>query len=70
MLDVLRGNSTETTALGAARMAGLASGMYKMDDFKNEVERVFKPMRDKEEVEKLYRRWKLAIEMTRGFKNV
>ena len=44
--------------------------MYKMDDFKNEVERVFKPMRDKEEVEKLYRRWKLAIEMTRGFKNV
>ena len=70
MLDVLRGSSTETTALGAARMAGLASGMYKMDDFKNEVERIFKPMRDKEEVEKLYRRWKLAIEMTRGFKNV
>lgn len=70
MMDVVRGESSETTALGAARLAGLASGMYKMEDFNTKAQRVFKPMRDKEEVEKLYRRWQLAIEMTRGYKNV
>lgn len=70
MLDVVRSKSSETTALGAARLAGLACGYYKKENFKTSVEKCFKPQRSKEEVDKLYNAWLKAIEMTRGFKNV
>ncbi len=54
----------ETTALGVAYLAGLAVGYWKD---KNEVlenwqlDRVFSPSLDEEEVEKLYKGWKKAV---------
>ena len=61
----------ETTALGAAYLAGLASGFYKdIDEIKSihSYQAIYKPMMDKEMVEEKYSGWKHAIEATRTFK--
>ena len=61
----------ETTALGAAYLAGLASGFYKdIDEIKSihSYQAIYKPMMDKEMVEEKYSGWKRAIEATRTFK--
>lgn len=58
----------ETTALGAAYLAGLATGFYQdLDEIKkfHTIDKFFMPQ---ESIEEKYKRWKKAIEATRLFK--
>jgi glycerol kinase len=62
---------TETTALGAAYLAGLAVGFWKdLKDISSnwKSEKTFKPAMKKPAREKLYEGWKKAVKATRGFK--
>ncbi|MBU5439265.1 glycerol kinase GlpK [Tissierella sp. MSJ-40] len=63
-VDVDRPEIIETTALGAAYLAGLAVGFWKdkqeISD-KWRIETRFKPIMEEEEKEKLYRGWKRAV---------
>lgn len=66
-VDVERPKVVETTALGAAYLAGLATGFWKdeQDIIKNkQIDRVFKTEMDKNESEKFYQGWKKAVEKT------
>ena len=61
----------ETTALGAAYLAGLAVGFWKdrSDIARNwQLERSFKPVLDKKEVKRLYKGWQMAVKAARLFK--
>ena len=60
-IPVIRSQFSETTALGAARLSGLSTGMYTMDDFKEVETTRFMPKRTHESVEKLYDDWKRAV---------
>ncbi|NLC04377.1 MAG: glycerol kinase GlpK, partial [Tissierellia bacterium] len=66
ILDVIveRPKITETTALGAAYLAGLAVGFWKNKEELKEkwsVNKVFKPNMEAEEKERLYKGWKKAV---------
>jgi len=68
--QVERPHMKETTALGAAYLAGLATGFWSsLDELrsKSTIERVFKPGRSDQERELLYKGWKKAVERTRGW---
>ena len=61
----------ETTALGAAYMAGLQSGYYaNLESIKkiHEYQAIYNPKMSKKEITRLYKGWKLAIKATRMFK--
>lgn len=68
-VNIERPDITETTALGAAYLAGLASGFWKS---KGEViqnwnmNRKFTPTMNDDERKKLYKGWKKAVERTLG----
>lgn len=72
-VEVHRPKNVETTATGAAFAAGLDSGFWddlsvlgaQQGDFK-----VWKPQREKEEVEALYRDWKRAIKRSLNWEDV
>ncbi len=69
--DVILPRYRETTALGAAYLAGLSSGFFK--DLAairglNPVERRYVPKMTQEERDNLYRGWKKAVEATLAFK--
>ncbi len=66
-IPVIRPLLAETTALGAARLSGLAVDFYSMDDFKNENFQSYEPSMDHEEVERLYARWQKAVKATQEF---
>lgn len=66
-IPVYKSAMTETTALGAARLAGLACGFYKREDFKDGKLEKFLPQRDHESIEKLYEKWKKAIQATQMY---
>lgn len=58
----------ETTALGAAYLAGLAVGFWKDQETiaeKRKVDRRFQPAMDEEKSRKLYAKWKKAVERAR-----
>jgi glycerol kinase len=57
---------TETTALGAAYLAGLAVGFWTKDDIANNsrLDAVFEPKMDEETRTKLYKGWKKAVKRT------
>jgi len=61
----------ETTALGAAIAAGLATGVWReLDDLcgmNRAGRKVFKPQIDKAKAERLFRKWEQAVEMSRGW---
>lgn len=62
--NIIRPKMTETTALGAAYLAGLAVGYYKdIEEIKEnwQQDRVFTPDIDKESRKKLYEGWKDAV---------
>jgi glycerol kinase len=64
---VIRPNITETTALGAAYLAGLAIGFWEnIDDIKNQwqVEKEFSPQKNQEEIKQLVDGWNKAISAT------
>ena len=63
-VPVIRPKTTETTAFGAAYLAGLATGYWKdIDEIKNqwEIDREFTPSLDVATVEKYKAKWKKAI---------
>ena len=62
----------ETTALGAAYLAGLAVGFYESreelsDNYQKD--RMFIPQIKEERREKLYRGWNMAVKAARAFQN-
>jgi glycerol kinase len=60
--------TTETTALGAAYLAGLATGFWKDQEqiaANYEVKRKFVPRMSSRQRESLYRKWKAAVERAR-----
>ena len=66
-IKVVRPKITETTALGAAYLAGLAVGFWKdIDELKKQwqVERTFEPAADTEEIENAKKGWADAISRT------
>jgi len=66
-IPVIRPLLAETTALGAARLSGLAVDFYSMDDFKEESFERYEPKMDHEEVERRYERWVKAVKATQEF---
>jgi glycerol kinase len=61
----------ETTAMGAAYLAGLAAGFWSgKDEIKRlrAVDRKFVPSMPAEERDRLYRNWQLAVQATMAFK--
>lgn len=66
-INVVRPKITETTALGAAYLAGLAVGFWKnIDELKKQwqVERTFEPVKDSPEIEEAKKGWADAIQRT------
>lgn len=63
-VDVIRKEQTESTALGAALLSGLAVGFFKdLEDLKkkNKVDKIFKPNMGDERREELLKKWHKAI---------
>lgn len=70
--NVVRPTVQETTALGAAYLAGLAVGYWEnIDEVKKQwsIDRTFKPEMDGRDTAKLLADWKKAVERTRGWAN-
>jgi glycerol kinase len=68
--NVVRPKVTETTALGAAYLAGLATGFWKnIDEIKTQwqVDKIFEPVADKTEIKKVIKDWKRAVERSKNW---
>jgi glycerol kinase len=69
-IPVIRPQVQETTALGAAYLAGLATGYWSsLDEMREnwQVDRTFEPQWSEDQRETGYTQWKKAIERTRGW---
>ncbi len=69
-MEVNRPQNIESTALGAAFLAGLAVGLWKNTDeihAYRKTDRVFFPNMDIAVREKLHRKWKRAVERSKGW---
>ena len=69
-LPVERPRNTETTALGAAYLAGLESGIWASNEEVASLwrpDRVFEPRTSSAERHNQLRRWRLAVERTLGW---
>jgi glycerol kinase len=67
---VIRPKTLETTALGAAYLAGLAVGYWEsVDDLQEQwsIDKIFSPEMQKEAVDKLIRNWEKAIGRTKNW---
>ena len=67
---VCRPQNVETTALGAAFLAGLAVGFWKNKDeilMHRKTERIFVPQINEEKRNELYSGWKKAIEKSKNW---
>jgi len=70
--QVIRNQINETTALGAAYLAGLSIGYWKNKEEveqNNKIDRIFKPDKDDAEVKALYEGWLKAVRSTCTFHN-
>jgi glycerol kinase len=68
--EVVRPQVLETTALGAAYLAGLAVGFWgSLEEIKKQwkVDRTFHPQMDKTRKKEMIRQWKRAVERSRGW---
>ena len=68
--EVVRPQVLETTALGAAYLAGLAVGFWEsMDEIKAQwkVDRTFTPSMNEEKRTEMIRQWKRAVDRSRGW---
>lgn len=61
---------TELTALGAAFLAGLAIGYWKLENLKIEIDQTFEPNKKKEEMDLHFENWHRAIASCQAFKPV
>ncbi len=70
-IPVDRPRMRETTALGAAIAAGLATGVWReLEDLKEvnkNGRKVFKPKMERPEAERMFKKWGQAVEMSRGW---
>jgi glycerol kinase len=68
-IPVRRPRHTETTALGAAFLAGLGAGTWKDADLKDlwKLDREFEPKMSRDEADALQNRWRDAVERSRGW---
>lgn len=68
-VPVQRPEVMETTALGAAYLAGIAVGMWSQTEIANiwTEDRLFEPTMEAERREKLYHGWQRAVERTMGW---
>lgn len=66
---VQRPKVIETTALGAAYLAGLAIGLWTMEELNErwQLDRTFEPEMPKTDSEHLYQTWQKAVERTKGW---
>ncbi|MCR4742951.1 MAG: glycerol kinase GlpK [Treponema sp.] len=67
---VCRPKNVETTALGAAYLAGLATGFWKSKEEileRRETERIFSPNMDEAKRDELYKGWKKAVERAKNW---
>lgn len=67
---VVRPKVTETTALGAAYLAGLATGYWgSVDEVKKQwqVDRIFTPVDDQTKIKQVIANWKRAIELSKNW---
>ncbi len=70
-IPIQRASDLETTALGAAFLAGLAVGFWKdMDELRESYEagKIFQVQMSSNRREKLYEGWKKAVNATQAFK--
>lgn len=70
-LDIMLPRCLETTALGAAYLAGLNSGFFKsLEEIKkiHSYQTTYKPKMPKIEIERRYKGWKKAVSAVRKFK--
>lgn len=67
-INVVKGQFSETTALGAARLAGLASNVWTIEDFKNQNDTVYDAKMAKDDADALYAKWQKAVESCIGYK--
>lgn len=68
-INLVRSTNMETTALGAAYFAGIAVGLWKIEELQEKwiIDRVFTPSGKKEDIEKLKARWYKAVERTKNW---
>src|SRR4029077_4696797 len=68
-IPVRRPRLTETTALGAAYLAGLGSGIWKDSDLSElwKLDREFTPAISRDQADTLQQRWREAVERSRGW---
>ncbi|MFT5135108.1 MAG: glycerol kinase [Arenicella sp.] len=66
---VTRPKVLESTALGAAYLAGLSVGYWTMQDLSKtrEIDREFTPQRDPKDIERLLKRWHKAVDRSRDW---
>lgn len=64
--SIERPKNIESTALGAAYLAGISVGLFKLEDIirNKKIERTFIPEMNRDEQEQLYNGWKKAIQRT------
>jgi glycerol kinase len=68
-IPVRRPRHTETTALGAAFLAGLGAGTWRDADLKGlwKLDREFEPKMSRDEADALQNRWRDAVQRSRGW---
>lgn len=68
-IPVRRPSQTETTALGAAFLAGLGAGCWSEGDLAGlwKADREFEPKMSRDEADSLQARWREAVERSRGW---
>lgn len=68
-INLVRSVNVETTALGAAFFAGIAVGLWSLEELQGKwiVDRTFQPAVNKMDIEKLKTRWYKAVERTKNW---
>ncbi|NND09557.1 MAG: glycerol kinase, partial [Saprospiraceae bacterium] len=68
-VDVVRPKITESTAMGAAFLAGISIGFWSKEDLTSlrQLDKVFTPEMDSQQRASLYRGWKKAVDRTKDW---
>ncbi len=69
--EVHRPEVIESTAMGAAFLAGIQVGLWKQEDVDQNrpMDRIFKPTFDRVKRKRLYKKWQKAVERTKGWED-